>query len=441
MNKIDEKLIKKFEQKYLKDTKNLVVENAIIKNGIRMASINNEAVKKHTFNFSNETKIGSITDQKFSGRCWIFAALNVCRSKIIEELNLESFEISQNYINFYDLLEKANVYLNFIDKHLQENKKILPDDRLFRLYNDVSVPDGGYWEFFVAIIEKYGVCPKEFMIETFESEKNHDLLTQLDWRMKAYAKKMEKAFKDNLDLDEIKKEALEDAYNILVKSLGHPPKTFTLEYYDKDKKFHRLDEMSPVEFYKKYVGETLKNKVDLIADPRDKFPKNRLLHSQYIKNVYEDDGVNAINISLQDMKQALINSIKDGNACWFGCDVSTFSHTKLGILDPSLYNYDLTLTKTPEFCKKDRFEMRASLISHAMNMVGVNLDKDGKALNWKVENSWGEEVGKKGIFSMSDEWFDEYNYQAIVDKKYLPKEVLDAFNKPVIELDPFDPII
>ncbi|ACF07594.1 Aminopeptidase C [Metamycoplasma arthritidis] len=441
MRNIDFKLIQNYEKKYQADKANLVIENAIIKNGIRATATNNEVVKKHNFQFSIETKnVGSVTNQKQSGRCWIFAALNMARAKVAEALNIESIELSQNYIHFYDKLEKANTYLNFI---IEKGLELDPNDRLFRYFADSPVQDGGYWEFFVDLINKYGVVPKSAMNETFHSEATATMVSQINWRLSAYTAKMRREWatsKDLAKINELKEEALYVVYNILIKSLGKPPKTFTFEYSDKDKKFQRIENISPLDFYKKYVGTELTQKIDLVADPRDKFPHNQLIHSDFIKSVSEGKGLNMLNVSLVDLKDAMIKSLQDGNAVWFGCDVGTDSDSKLGIMDPELFNYDLTLTKTPEFSKKEKFELRSSLISHAMNMVGVNLDKDGKPIAWKVENSWGEDVGKKGYFSMSDNWFDEYNYMAIVDKKYLSKEAQNALDKAPIEIDPWDPL-
>lgn len=441
MRNIDIKLIKNYDKKYREDKSNLVIENAIIKNGIRASAMDNEIVKKHTFQFSIETKsVGSVTNQKQSGRCWIFAALNMARVKAAENLNIDSLELSQNYIHFYDKLEKANTYLNFI---IESGLEVDPNDRLFRFFADSPVQDGGYWEFFVDLINKYGIVPKSAMNETFHSESTATMVSQINWRLSAYTAKMRREWATSKDINAInslKDEALYDVYNILIKSLGRPPETFTFEYYDKDKKFQRIENITPLEFYKKYVGTELTQKVDLVADPRNKFARNQLIHSEFLKNVSEGKGLNMLNVSLADLKEAMVKSLQDGNAVWFGCDVGTYSDSKLGIMDPELFNFDLTLTKTPEFTKKEKFELRSSVISHAMNMVGVNLDKNSNPISWKVENSWGEDLGKKGYFSMSDSWFDEYNYMAIVDRKYLSKEALAALDKAPVEIDPWDPL-
>ncbi|MBN0970945.1 aminopeptidase C [Mycoplasma phocoeninasale] len=439
MKNINDKILEKFEEQYESNPTNRVIENAIFKNGIKQSSINNEVTKKHNFEFSIEVKAGNITNQKQSGRCWIFAALNAVRLKIMDELKLESLELSQNYIHFFDKLEKANVYLSWI---ISEGLEVDSEDHLFRLFNKEPVTDGGYWEFFTNIIEKYGVCPKQAMNESFHSESTAEMVTQINWRLKAYTAKMREEYRRNKNLkkvEDLKEQALSDVYNILIKSLGRPPKNFDFEFRDKDKEFQRIENISPLDFYKQYAKSFLANKVDLVADPRQKYPKNQLLVSNYIKNVEEGMPLTMLNVDLDVMKKAMIEQLKNNESVWFGCDVGSFS-SRDGIMDPNLYDFDLTLTRTPDFDKKERFESRASTISHAMNMIGVNLDKDGNVISWKVENSWGEAAGKKGYFSMSDKWFDEYNFMAIVDKKFLADDVSEGLDKKPIIISPFDPL-
>ena len=281
------------------------------------------------------------------------------------------------------------------------------------------------------------------MQETFQSENTTAIFKEVNLRLKSYVAKMRNVYENDKqvtdEIYELKEKALEDVYNVLVKSLGMPPKSFTFSYHDKDKKFHSF-ESTPIDFYKQHVEKPLSEKITVISDPREIYPYNRLLHSDFVKNVYDGTGLLKLNITLKEQKQAIINSLKDGKAVWFGCDVGASSNSKLGIMDENLYTTDLTLTKLLPFSKKEKFELHASVISHAMNLVGVDLDKNGKPLAWKVENSWGDEVGKKGIFSMSDKWFDEFSYEAIVDKKYLSDEALSGLKKDPIELEPFDPI-
>ncbi|TPE58088.1 C1 family peptidase [[Mycoplasma] falconis] len=440
MKNIDVELLNKFEKEYNENPSNRIIQDSIFTNGIRKSSTNNKTVQKHNFKFSVEVKNASMQDQKASGRCWIFAAINSIRIKLLKELNIDDIELSQNYVHFYDKLEKANFYLTWIVDHGLEADN---EERLFRHFNQEPISDGGYFEYFLNLVEKYGICPKDFMSESANSENTNTMVEQINWRLKAYTALMRETYAKSKDLQAVlnlKEKALSDVYNILVKSLGLPPKSFAFEYNDKDKKFIRLPEMTPIEFYKKYVGETLLDQVDLISDPREKYDFNQVLVSPFSNNVVGGKPLTMLNVTIDDMKKAMIKQLQAGEGVWFGCDVGTFSDSKLGILDPKLFDFDLILTKTPEFSKKARFESRASVLSHAMNMIGVNLDENGNPISWKVENSWGEDTGKKGIFSMSDEWFTEYNFEAIVDKKYLTEENLKGLEKPSIEISIFDPL-
>ncbi|KDE42606.1 biotin transporter BioY [Metamycoplasma hyosynoviae] len=441
-NLINKDLLKSLRKTYLKDKSNKIIENSILKNGIASSSLNVDAVNKHDFEFSIETKVGQITNQKNSGRCWIFASLNMARLALMEKLNVENIELSQNYIGFYDYLEKANTYLNFM---LEEGLKLDYTDRLFQRFNHDPVSDGGYYEWFIDLVKKYGILPKASMPETFQSTSTSFMFEQINLRLKAYVVQMRQIFEENKnqltsEIYDLRDKALQDTYSILVKSLGLPPEEFTFSYRDKDKKYFTI-KSTPKEFYEKYIAEVLENKITIISDPREIYPYYRLLHSKYVKSMYEGIGMQALNIPLEEQKQAIIASLKDNKAVWYGCDVTASSERKLGIMDENVYVTDLTLTKTLPFSKKQRFEMQASFISHAMNLVGVNIKEDGTITNWKVENSWGDDIGKKGIFSMSDKWFDEYSYEAIVDKKYLSEKALKGLEEPAIELDPFDLIV
>lgn len=432
---IDSKLLKKFEQKFDENSVNNVIKNAISNVGINDSSIVKEVLNKHTFEFSDETKKGQITNQKRSGRCWMFSALNVLRVNTMEKLNVETFEFSQAYLQFYDKLEKANTFLHYVT----ETKDLPLTDRLVSHIMHGGAEDGGYWNFFVGLATKYGVVPKEVMPETYHSS-NTDVLNEvLDLRLKKAASLIRKA-KTLKEASKIKEDALYQVYNICVKALGMPPKKFTYEYRDKDKKFIRISDITPKKFMEKYAKDDLLAKIELVQDPREENEKGRLYQVPYTCSVLEHGPYTFLNVTLEELKKVTIASIKDGAPVWFGCDVGRFSDRKKGILDSELYDYDNTLTELGEFTKKDRLLNYSSFMTHAMTFVGVDLDENGAAKMWEVENSWGDEVGKKGIFSMSDKWFDDHNYSVVVDKKYISDEFKKGLDKDVIVLEYFDPL-
>jgi len=436
---INNDLLKTFREKYKSAPTNGVIEGAIAKVGIQDSSLNNEALKDHSFVFSDETERGSITDQKASGRCWMFAALNTARVGTMEKLNKETFEFSENYTLFWDKLEKANYFLDSMIETVDEDL----NSRLVQHLLQGPLEDGGQWDMFAGLLKKYGSVPKAAMPETYHSSNTRVLESVLTGKLREFAKNIRNAHQNGSSKEELeakKEDMLYVVYNILVKALGQVPEKFTYEYRDKDNHFHRLADITPQEFFEKYVGWNLDDMVSVIHAPTEDKPYGRAYTVKYLGTVKEAKPINYINTPIEVLKEAAISSIQAGEPVWFGCDVGKLSHQKSGIMDTELFNYDQTLGTELGLTKSERLDYGHSLLTHAMVLVGVDLDDDGQSINWKVENSWGEKVGDKGIFSMSDAWFDEFTYQVAVHKKYLDEKWLKAFDEPIIELEPWDPM-
>lgn len=423
-----------FEKKNLK-----VLQNSVRKNGINNATFNTEAQIRDQHIYSVDIKTGAVANQKQSGRCWMFAALNTFRHKLNKEYKLKDFELSQTYTFFYDKLEKSNYFLENIIKTLNEDL----DSRLVHFLLATPQQDGGQWDMLASLIEKYGIVPKYAMPEAFHSTSSMRLDDLLNKKLRKSAQILRTMNEEGKTLEEIrekKDDILNEIYSFLVVSLGKPPKTFTFEYEDKDGIFHRDIDVTPKEFFDKYVGINLNDYISLINAPTKDKPYHRTFTVDYLGNVLGGRQVKYLNVTMDELKQATISQLQDGVTVWFGCDVGQSSDRKLGILDSELYNYDKTLTQLGEFSKVDRLLNYSAYMTHAMTFVGVDLDDEGKPLMWEVENSWGDEVGKKGIFSMSDKWFDDHNYSVVVDKKYISDEFKDGLDKEVIKLDYFDPL-
>ncbi|KUH47324.1 C1 family peptidase [Mycoplasmopsis meleagridis] len=435
---IKKSLIENFYKKYQANSLNKVLENAITKNGILNATFNNKMKREHNFVFNVEVDKIGITNQKNSGRCWIFSALNILKVRAAKELNTKELEFSQNYLFFWDKLEKANnIFEIFIS-----NPKLDFDDRLFGLIMDGFVSDGGYWEWAQSLIHKYGVVPKSVMNEVVTSESSEQLNSVLKIHIVSTIKEIKKAInnKNSLGLArKIKESSLERIFEINAKVLGLPPLTFDYEYKDKDNKYVKLNSQNPVDFAKTYCKSDYLNYVNLLDDPRDKYPKNTLLVSKYFASVIEGKKLSQIKVDIKEIKKAIIQSLKDNNPVWFDCDVAAFSDRKLGILDTEIYSINKTLRIYNNLTKADRINYRISAPTHAMTFVGVNLDEENNPLQWEIENSWGEEVGKKGYFSMSDKWFDEYVFGTILNPKYVDPKILEEVkNNKIIEIEPWD---
>ncbi|WEG37044.1 C1 family peptidase [Amygdalobacter nucleatus] len=439
MLNIDQKTLTAFQERYGKDLQSQAVAGAIAKVGLYEASVNQNAIRRHNFVFSEEPKIGKITNQKASGRCWMFSALNVARLSIMEHFNMETFEFSQAYTFFYDKLEKANYFLESILETLDEKK----DSRLINHLLQAPVQDGGQWDMFKGILAKYGCVPKELMPETFHSSNSGGMDTYLTSLLRSYAHELrtahQKEGKTATELRERKTDMLYAVYNLLVKCLGQPPVKFSYSYRNKDKKFVRLPETTPQEFFEKYVGWNLKDMVSLINAPTEDKPYGHTYTVKFLGTVKEAAPICYLNVPIEVLKQAAVASIKDGHPVWFGCDVGKCLLSKNGIMDLDIYNYDLTVGNGSKLNKAERLDYCDSLLTHAMVLAGVDLAEDGKSLNWKVENSWGKDAGKDGIYSMTDAWFDEYTYQIMVDKKYVPAEYQAALTEQPKALEPWDP--
>ncbi len=432
-------LLQNFKSRFEKDKASTTIANAMAKAGVEESSFNNEVLRFHNFKFSDSVKKGEITHQKHSGRCWMFAGLNVLRLQVSKKLNVKNFEFSETYLYFMDKMEKSNSFLTLIMEHPEE----AIDSRLMQHFLQHAVAgDGSWFEGFDSLVRKYGCVPKYIMPETHNSENSSAFVEQINLRLRRAAMTIRKAHaagESKKALEEIKENALYEVYNICTKVLGRLPETFDFEYTDKDDKFHKITNLTPMTFYKEYVNDYFANKVSVIEDPRGKYPFGKKLELKYSKVVAEDQPVSSLNIPQEDIKKAIIQSIKDGEAVWFACDVDQNTHRKTGIMDKHLFTYDDTLTEVGEFTKAERIDYHCTDLNHAMTFIGVDLDDNGQPIKWQVENSWGDKMGEKGIFSMSDEWFTNENIAAIVDKKYLDEKWLKGLDEESILIEPWEP--
>ncbi|MGX7107468.1 aminopeptidase C [Hutsoniella sourekii] len=436
---INQELLQEFHRRYQDNPANLAVESAIRSVGINQASLSYEVRQAHDFKFSDETERGAITNQKSSGRCWMFAALNTARVSTMEKLNLETFEFSQNYTLFWDKLEKSNFFLTSIIQTVEEDQ----DSRLVWHLLQKPCEDGGQWEMFAGLLNKYGSVPKEIMPETFHSSNTQVLNQVIETKLREFAARLRQMHQAGASLEELeakRDEQLYFIYNVLVKALGQVPERFSYKYRDKDGEFHRIDDITPQAFFKEYTSMKTDKMVSLLNAPTEDKPYNQTYTVDYLGSIVESDPVKYLNVPIQDLKETAIKAIKNGYPVWFGSDVGKMSERKMGLLDNNMYRYQDTLGENFTLSKAERLDYSVSLLTHAMVLVGVDLDKDGKSLSWKVENSWGEDVGKDGIFSMSDEWFDEYTFQITVPSEYVSQELLADYQKEPVHLAPWDPM-
>ena len=436
---ITNEVLAEFSTAFSSNPVNRIAMNAVTSAGLLAASKNPMAQRESRHSYSISLEQGEITNQKQSGRCWMFAALNTFRFEVMKNLNLKTFELSQNYTLFYDKLEKSNYFLESILETLDEPTQ----GRLISFLLSAPLGDGGQWDMLCNLVRKYGVVPKEAMPETVSSSATREMTSALTRKLREDACLLRKAYADGSTLDELrqKKEAMmEEIYRVLCICLGEPPKTFDLEVTDKDDKFIRDTNLTGTAFFEKYVGLNLDDYVSLINAPTADKPYHRSYSVKFLGNVKEGCPVRYLNLPIEELKKAAIAQMKDGSPVWFGCDVGKDSSRDEGLLDTNTYQTDKLLGVTFGMNKAERLEYGESLMTHAMVFQGVNLDEEGKPNRWRVENSWGDAPGKKGYYVMSDEWFDEYMYQIVVNKKYLPDSYIAEYDSEPIMLEPWDPM-
>lgn len=437
--KISKELLSQFQQDFDSNATNHAVKNAMAKVGLNKSSVDNNLTRRHSFVYSHETRKGEITNQKSSGRCWMFAALNTARVDTMKKLNVKTFEFSQNYTLFWDKLEKSNYFLESI---IETVEKPLNSRLVQHLLLD-PIQDGGQWDMFSGLLEKYGAVPKTVMPETYHSSNTRELNQLLTAKLRDFAAKLRDGYSEGKNSDELnalKETQLSFVYSLLIKTLGEVPETFTYGYRDEDDAFHRISDITPQDFFKTYVDWDLDERISLINAPTEDKPFGKAYTVKYLGTVKEGKAITYVNAPIDVLKDAAVASIKDGEPVWFGCDVGQMLDREAGVMDDKAYDYEATLGQNIDLTKAQRLDYGESLLTHAMVFVGVDLDDDGNPVKWKVENSWGDKNGDKGIFSMSDKWFDEYNYQVAVKRKYVEEKWLKALDEPAVELEPWDPM-
>ena len=435
---LDKVTAKQILNRYEADNKNKIVRHALSRTSLSNAAFDSSSLIGVNPTFSIEVKTMPVCDQKSSGRCWIFAGLNILREIIAKKCKIKNFELSQNYISLYDKIEKANFALETIISLCQYS----PNQRVYQFILQNPVSDGGQWDMFVNLVEKYGLMPKSAFPETSQSNATYetDFLVNASIRKFASEANVLASKKKLSEVRKLKDQYMEKIYGMFLSSFGVPPEKFCFEYADDKDKYHCEENLTPLEFFKKYVGvETIESYQSLINSPTKDKPFKRNFTIDYLGNVIEGRRINHLNVTMERMKEAIIAQLSDGNPVWFGSDVSFYRDRDGFAWDDKAFDYESMFGLGVEFDKGAMLDFRHSAMNHAMVITGVDI-KDDKPTKWKIENSWGDSRGVKGYYVMSASWFDKFVYQAVVDKKYLTKEENAAIKKEPIHLDPWDPM-
>jgi len=438
--KISLNQVKKYQKEFESCPDCRVSMNALTRSKLDDVTMDWDTSRTIDHNYSNIVKheMPKVTNQKGSGRCWGFAALNLMRIEFSKKYDLQGFEFSQSYFMFFDKLEKSNYFLENILSTLD----LEFNSRLIMHLLDSPIQDGGQWDMFVNLMDKYGIVPQSVMPETVHTSMSRPMNVLITRTLRKFASILRSEYKEGAsikDLREIKVDMMSSIYKMLCNFIGQPPTSFNWEARTKKKKFIRHENITPLDFYNKMSGINLKNKVCLIHCPMSDKKYNKLYTVKYLGNVVEGQIIQYLNVPIDELKKAAVKSIKNDEAVWFGCDVGKMFHRDLGVMINGLYDYNSFFGVDSNMDKATKLEYGDSQMTHAMLFTGVNLVKN-KPTKWRVENSWGAKSGDKGYFLMSDDWFDEYNYEVVIDKKYLSKKILSLFNQKPIKLEPWDPM-
>lgn len=423
-------------EKYEKDEKNAVVRHSLSRQSISNAVFDSSSMRGVQTKFSIDIETLPVANQKQSGRCWIFAGLNVLREIIAKELKLKEFELSQNYISLYDKIEKANFALETI---LELGNRDHDDRELAWILMD-PISDGGQWDMFVNLVKKYGLMPKDAFPETYQSEGTRESDQLVNMLIRNFASKAHELLV-NGKKDEaraLKEETMSKIYSFFLNCFGIPPKTFDFEYVNKDG-YHVEEKLTAKEFFEKYIGERIDEYQSVINSPTSDKPFMKNYTIDYLGNVVEGKRINHLNLPMERIKELIVAQLKDKEVVWFGSDVSFFRDRNTPAWDDNAFDYYSSFGFNIEFEKEKMLDYRASAMNHAMVLTGVNLKGD-KPTKWKIENSWGKDNGEKGYYVMSASFFDKFAYQAVVLKKYLTEEELKACSNEPIHLHPWDPM-
>ncbi len=435
---LDSAALAEFQRAFDAQPNHQLMQNVVTQHDVNDVALNRNIVAQAANSFSTVLDDWSVTNQARSGRCWMFAGLNLFRAQTRNLLNLKEFEFSQSYLMFWDKMERANYILEAVIA----TADCPSDDRVVAWLLHQPLGDGGQWDMFVSLVRKHGVVPKSVMPETESSGNSMRMNAGLNYQVRQGARDIRRLYAAEAGLDALraaKQQTLQAIYQILSIHLGSPPSQFDWQWKDKDGDFHRDGSMTPLQFAEKYIATPMDDYVCLVHDPRPSNPPGRAYTVQYLGNVVDGARITYLNVDIPLMKDIAMRMLQDGQPVWMGCDTGKQMHRDKGLWDadlfdyPGVYNADFTMNKA------ERLEYHQTAMTHAMLFTGVDV-VDGKPRRWRVENSWDDKVGDKGFFLMNDSWFAEYMFEIAAPRSYLPLDLQPALDQEPIILPPWDPM-
>ena len=413
-----------------------LAQNAVTRVTVDDVALDREIVSSIDHSLSTTLDDWKVTNQERSGRCWLFAGLNLLRVGVMRKTGIKDFEFSQNYAMFWDKLERANYFLEAIIETADRDL----DDRTVAYLLESAASDGGQWNMFAALVAKHGLVPKSYMPETQSSSDTARMNSVLRYQLHQGARAVRAAAAEDPEIARaVKAEILQAVYRVLCIHLGTPPERFDWQWTDKDKQFHRDGVLTPQEFAASYVDLPVSEYVCLVNDPRPSSPTARTFTVEYLGNVVGGPPVTYLNVDMQVIKDVAAATIQGGEPVWFGCDVGKMMSSDYGFWDTGLYDLPLVYDTGFDLDKAARLAYHESAMTHAMLFTGVDV-LDGETRRWRVENSWGSDRGQDGFYTMTDSWFGQYVFEIAARRSVLPAELQGALETEPIVLPAWDPM-
>lgn len=433
---------------YVMDMADRARHNAVSGGDLSSLALNREILRGDDGHFSHRIRTKGITHQKSSGRCWMFAALNTLRPRIIHDLKVSEFEFSVAYLQFWDKIERANLYLEAVIERRESDFL----DREWEVFNRSSLDDGGWWNYVAGLVRKYGVVPQSAMPETHGSS-NTNILNEVFGRLiRSRAVRILARHADGASEDELramKQDVLREVYRFLVINMGEPPAAFDWRYKREgkageepldgveDPALTATERFTPKSFFDRFIGRPLDEYVCLYNDPKNELGGHYEFHGA--NNIVGNRDMDFVNIDMKAMKSIAIASIRGNDPMWFAVNMSFDQSEKLGVMHDGLYDYESLFGVDLSLAKADRARFHSMASNHAMTLMGVDLDAAGRPLKWLVENSWGEDRGAKGFWTIFDPWFDEHVYTITVHRSHIPEDILKRFGEKATVLPAWYP--
>tara|TARA_B000000477_G_scaffold96841_1_gene84322 strand:+ start:1329 stop:2654 length:1326 start_codon:yes stop_codon:yes gene_type:complete len=433
---ITKKQIDKMRKEFESDSSARVAQNAVTSNNLSSVTLRRDLVQEIDFTFSTKLDEWKATNQKSSGRCWLFATLNLFRPGTMKKMNVKEFEFSQAHIHFWDKFERSN---HFLEAIIETSGRPVDDRTIHFLLSD-PIGDGGQWNMAMNLIRKHGLVPKSAYPESNSSSSTRWMNSILKDILRSSASEI----RGILDSGGSEKEArlhkesrMEDIWRVLCIHLGTPPESFDWQWRDKDKEFHRRGEMTPQEFADEFVDVDWEEYVCIVNDPRNEYYQTYTV--DYLQNVAGGPPVVYLNVPSDEMKSITQEILEDGMPVWMGCDVGKQMDRKRGLWDANLFETNELYGVDYGMSKADRLRYGQTMMTHAMLFTGVDV-YDGKPRRWRVENSWGDDSGQKGFYTMNDNWYDEHMFEIASPKKYLTEKMVKGLKTVPIVLEAWDPM-